>query len=302
MLSMSDHGRYFASVNASTPAPVPRNPYANPASFETRLNEDLSKVSATDEYRRLNAHRLAFSNYIDEQDEPTQVFLRRILTAYESIEVHKFKSSFDEVSERLHAAELVAREAINERNMLQLRCESLELSILNLEKQLNARNELISQISHQYRINTASLNWMTGEVSGSASTAAAAPKKSRTMAEIRAVQARVALTHNEAMKQSAKENRGEENAAAGDTATSALLEQIEQAIQEGGAGAFHGVPAPSGRRSVSELYVMSGYDENVGVELLPEELVQQGGADVRTSHTGEGKSLNSFPARGGGHL
>jgi hypothetical protein len=275
--------RSTITVDASTPAPVAKTSHTSSASLEAQLVSDLARVAPTDDYRRLNAHRLAFASYIATQDPATQRFLNRVLYAYESVEVHKFQKSFDEVTERLQAAELVARQAINERNVLQKRCESLHLSILNLEKQLNARNEMISHISHQFRINTSALNWMTGETTGnptlSSAEAAALAPKSRTMAEIRAMQTRVTLTHNEAMKQSAKESRAE----AGNTehevdaADAQACEELDRRIANDGVNAFHGVPqvkkasqpvvdqqAPP---TVSELYVMSGHDDYVGVEL-----------------------------------
>lgn len=273
----------------------------HPAAIEAHLNEDLARIDASDNYRRLHAHRVALERFIALQGASAQSLLKRVLACYEEVELHQFSQHFDDVTKRFQASEVVAREAITERNALRHHAESLRLEILNLERQLHAKEEILAEIATSHRINLTAINWMTGSSEGGADTNAdtsaagrrghnEAAKKNRSMAEIRTIQERVAARHGEAQRQAAKEDalammtepssRKESQAEA-----EHLQREIAAAEQmlSSGISALHGGPpnggmSASGRsddntaesgNDMSELYVSAQRTENLGIVLSP---------------------------------
>lgn len=276
------------------------------SSIEVQLNEDLAKISIDDKYRRLQAHRLAMEKYMTLQDESSRSLLRRVFTAYEEIGLHKFSQHIDEITTKLRLSEEVSREAINERNALRQHCEAMRLEILNLERCVQARDELLSEIATTHKINISTVDWIHGGTNNNNNTTNAMLMSSsspgRTMADIRAVQDRVATRHSE----NAKNNREE----AADVLQSkeeaervkALMADTEAMLSKG-VDALHGVfkasqrvvPADDdaqtrGGEAMSDVYI-AAQRNHVGLDLVAdeEEEEEEGdeNADGRSNDTAE---------------
>jgi hypothetical protein len=274
----------------------------HPAAIEASLNEDLACIDSTDNYRRLHAHRVALERFIAIQGPTAQSLLKRVLACYEEVELHQFSQHFDEVTKRFQASEAVAREALTERNALRHHAESLRLDIINLERQLHAKEEMLAEIATSHRINVNAVNWMTGGTNPTP--ADGSPNQSRSMAEIRTIQERVASRHGESQRQAAKEaamaatisdhstlttsvrGRGDNAAAANgwadDRRTQQELADAEQLLA-GGVNALHGhSPGVKGTGSeasgsaaagdgndLSEVYIHAQRTDNLGIVLSP---------------------------------
>ncbi|CUG92276.1 Hypothetical protein, putative [Bodo saltans] len=282
----------------------------HPAAIEASLNEDLACIDSTDNYRRLHAHRVALERFIAIQGPTAQSLLKRVLACYEEVELHQFSQHFDEVTKRFQASEAVAREALTERNALRHHAESLRLDIINLERQLHAKEEMLAEIATSHRINVNAVNWMTGGTNptpaGGGDGSPNQKPQSRSMAEIRTIQERVASRHGESQRQAAKEaamaatitdhsllttslrsggGRGDSSVMWADAAAERRAQQeLSDAdhLLAGGIGALHGHSPGKGSASdtaagggsegnndLSEIYIHAQRTDNLGIVLSP---------------------------------
>lgn len=233
----------------------------HPAAIEASLNEDLACIDATDNYRRLHAHRVALERFIAIQSPTAQSLLKRVLACYEEVELHQFSQHFDEVTKRFQASEAVARDALTERNALRHHAESLRLDIVNLERQLHAKEEMLAEVAASHRINVNAVNWMTGGTNsnapggageGGGSGAGNGRSYGRSMAEIRSIQERVATRHGESQRQAAKEE-----AMAASTADHSMMRRSvaggEIGSINGGSGSVTWVDAAAERQAQQDM-------------------------------------------------
>lgn len=289
-----------------------------PAAIEAMLNEDLAAIAAEDKYRRLHAHRLAFEKFLTLQSDPTtQNLLRRILTCYEEIELHQFSQEYETVTQRLHASEEVARDAINERNALRHHAESLRLDIINLERQLQTRDEVLSELASTHKINLSGINWAFGAAGGGAASsggaglfhpptaqthASSSSAGQRTMAEIRTIQDRVAVRQGEAARRDTRDEHKYSLKQEEEEQQTALIDATSASLDRG-LHALHGVTAHElgilaggqptlSTATIQDTYIHAQRVDNVGCNLersghlmLP--------AAAATTHSGQGSMPKS---------
>ena len=186
--------------------------------IEQNLIEALAGSGRHDTFEHIAAYRRAFEGYIEVASAQAQPLLRKIYVAYEHVAIHQHKEAFDDVFRRLRDSEQHRKEQEKKLSDYRRQFESMKLEIGNLEREVNVRNELLSQISATYKINVSMVNWITGVES---------KLGQRTMAEIRTVQKRVTTAYGEAQRVAA---RGEEE---GHFASQQQAEfTSQQAIQE----------------------------------------------------------------------
>lgn len=304
----SDADRVEVSLlNARKSLMAMENPH--PAAIEASLNEDLAKIDPSDNYRRLQTHRIAFERFIELQDGQSQTLLRRILTCYEEVELHQFSKHFDEVNKRLVASEQVAHDAIIERNTLRRHAEGLHLDITNLERQLHAREEMLAELAVSHKINLSNVNWIeggsaggeggeqngddggmtTGRTQSQQERGSSAIAGGRMMAEIRSIQERVAARHGEAVRTAAREEQVAAAAVREEESNELQRHEMDEAealISRGGIEGLRGIsasealllrsasatsalPDASPSKTLQTVYIQSQRVDNVGVPLSP---------------------------------
>jgi hypothetical protein len=254
MLSLDDDERKFRELRrrlAEADAP-------NACIIESQLNMDLAHIDDSDQLRRVAAHRHALEKYIVLQEPAAQSLLKRIIRCYEERDGDSFSAVQQQMFRKLQVAEQVGRQAIEERNALRSHVEAMRLDILNLERQLRARTEVISMIAHVHKIDVSGMNWKTGEVRSAVD---------KTMAEIRADNQRLSLLHGDPNAETEEQVR--RKAALSEQAAS--MKDIEHELARG-LHSLDGVcRSQIEQRTTAQVYRACQDVSNIGCTLSPGE-------------------------------
>lgn len=161
------------SSSTSSAAAAPAHVLPNiPREVELNLREGLARVPTGDRQARLKAHRVALHDLIRTLEDPSaQAVLTSVMHEYDALQFDKLDKDICDLAERLREKTAAEQQAQQKVKLVNARVAQQQLQIENLRRQLEARNDVLEQISVTYNVSIPPLAGTLDTGSGSAAAA-----------------------------------------------------------------------------------------------------------------------------------